>query len=313
MTIESHIEEFAGFRVRDYVPAKGIVDPSHTAYRVTVDSDDVEIGQIQFKDVLTKFLFDRNIGKLKALVIGTWHAYSDMDSSQIVEFLVSKSDKLKNLSALFLGDIVRSEQEISWIRQSDLSALWAAFPKLKHFHVRGGEGLGLGRIRHDGLRSLVVESGGLRREVVQQVATALLPRLEHLELWLGAEWYGGDATVEDVEPLLSETLFPKLKTLGIRNFRFADEFAQKIAVAPVLKQLKVLDLSLGTLGDEGAQALLDSPHIRGLKKLDVHHHYMSNNVMEELSRLPMEVDVSQQYEPDSDEDDPEERYVAISE
>ena len=316
MTIESHIEEFAGFRVRDYVPAKGISDPSHTAYRVTVDHDDVEIGQIQFKDVLTKFLFDRNIGRLKALVIGTWHAYSDSDSSQLVEFLVSKSDKLKNLSALFIGDIVRREQEISWIRQSDLSALWAAFPKLKHFHVRGGEGLSLSRIRHEELRSLVVESGGLRREIVRQVVTAQLPRLEHLELWLGAEWYGGDATVEDLEPLLSEKLFPKLKTLGIRNFRFADEFAQRIAVAPVLRQLTVLDLSLGTLGDEGACALINSPSIVGLKKLDLHYHYISKNIMEELRQLPIEVDVSQRQDSENDDDygdGPEGRYVAISE
>ncbi len=252
MTIESHLEEFAGLRVRDYVPAKGIIDPVHTAYRVAVDHDDVEIGKIRFNDVFAKFLSDRNIGCLKALVIGTWHAYSDTDSSEIVEFLVSSSAKMKDLSALFIGDVVRSEQEISWIRQSDLSALWAAFPKLKHFKVRGGEGLVLGRLKHNELQSLVVESGGLRREVVRQIATAQLPRLEHLEIWLGSDWYGGNATVDDLEPFLSDKLFPKLKTLGIRNFRFTDAMAQKIAVSPVLKQLQVLDLSLGTLGDDGA-------------------------------------------------------------
>ncbi len=46
----------------------------------------------------------------------------------------------------------------------------------------------------DSLVALTIESGGLPAAVVREVASAHLPALEHLELWLGEENYGGDAT-----------------------------------------------------------------------------------------------------------------------
>ncbi len=308
--ISSHVEEFGGLRVRDFVPAKGIFDPKNTAYRIALDYDELQREGSPFEDLFGQFLADPNIGKVLKLVIGQW-GDSGESSAGVVEILTSARDKLKSLTGLFVGDILQSEQEISWITQSDLSPIWAAFPNLQEFHIRGGAGLHLGTIKHAALHSLVVETGGLRREVVAEVANSSLPALQHLELWLGEEHYGGTATVDDLRPFLSADLFPKLKTLALRNFRFADDLARAIATAPVLKKIDRLDLSLGTLGDEGGQALLESPRIKRLKKLDLHHHYMSPEITDSLRRLPIEVDVSDRREPR--EGDGDQRYVAVSE
>ena len=311
MTIEAHIEEFGGLRVRDFVPAKGLAAPETTAYRLALDYDDIEHAKAQFADLFAALLADANVSGLTKLIIGQWGGDWGTSSAVVVEMLVAARQKLSSLTGLFLGDIIRPEQEISWIVQSDLSPLWKAFPELEHLQVRGGGGLRFGTMQHDALRSLVVETGGLPREVVAEVANAKLPALEHLELWFGSEWYGGNATVEDVRPFLTGKLFPKLRSLALRNFRFVDELAKAIAESSILKQLDTLDLSLGTLGDEGALALLTAPHITKLKKLDLHHHYMSTKMMAALQQLPLTVDVSGQTEPESDEG--EERYVAVSE
>jgi hypothetical protein len=109
---------------------------------------------------------------------------------------VAARDHLPNLTAIFLGDIIIEENEISWINQSDVSPLFTAYPALEHFRVRGGNGLIVGSIRHERLKSLIIESGGLPAQVVRDVAAATLPALEHLELWLGTEEYGGDAPID---------------------------------------------------------------------------------------------------------------------
>ncbi|WP_232093216.1 hypothetical protein [Gimesia panareensis] len=107
-------------------------------------------------------------------------------------------------------------------------------------------------------------------------------------------------------------LFPKLKYLGLRNSIFADEIAQAIAAAPILNQVEVVDLSLGTLGDAGAQALLDCNRLNELKKLDLHFHYLTDEMCKKLSTLDLEVDLDDQQEPD-EYDGEMNRYCAVSE
>jgi len=80
---------------------------------------------------------------------------------------------------------VVDESEISWIVNSDMGPLLAAYPRLQQLRVRGGQELAFGDLRHDNLRTLIVETGGLSGEVLQQMAAARLPALTHLELWLG--------------------------------------------------------------------------------------------------------------------------------
>jgi hypothetical protein len=227
--------------------------------------------------------------------------------------LVAARPKLPSLRNLFFGDIISEECEISWIRQSDLSPLLGAYQELEHLTVRGGENLAFGSPSHDKLKELVIQTGGLQPSVIHEIASARLPALEDLELWLGEPNYGGDATVEDLAPLLrAGSIFPKLKYLGLKDSVIADEIAGVVATAPILGQLEVLDLSMGILGDVGARALLASPAIRKLKKLDLHHHYISDAVAKEFKKLGIEVDLSDAESPDGSAD-PDDRYIAVAE
>ena len=139
--------------------------------------------------------------------------------------------------------VVVEESEISWIGQTDVSPLFEAYPQLLHMTIRGGDGLSLGQVRHERLRELVIQTGGLPPRVVHEIAGSHFPSLELLELWLGEPNYGGDVTGEDLAPLLRGDLFPKLKRLGIKDSVIADELAGILVNSPILKRLEVLDLS----------------------------------------------------------------------
>ena len=294
--IGENLTEFAGKKVEDWDPEAGIGDPQKTVYRVRVSYDDEDE---TWTDRFQSFLDDPRASQVDALVVGMWATDdSAATSEEVVEAIVSARDKLKNLRAIMLGDIVSEENEISWIQQSDLSPLFDAFPKLEHLTVRGGGNLSFGTPRHTALRELIVQAGGLPPSVLHEIAQADFPNLEHLELWLGEPNYGGDATVEDLAPLLKGVRFPKLKYLGLKNSMIQDEIAGVVALAPVTERLEVLDLSMGTLGDEGAQALLASPAVRKLKKLDLHHHYISVPVANRLAELGPEVNLDDREEPD---------------
>ena len=308
MTINEHAVEFAGKPVVDWEPDTVLADPEGTAYRITLSYEEAQAGT-QWTDKLARFLEDPASRRVTALVVGAWGEVATGDTSaRVVESLVAAREQLPRLRSLFLGDVISEESEISWIAQSDVSPLFGAYPDLEHFSVRGGNGLLLGTPRHAHLKSLIVESGGLGRGVVQQLGAAQLPELEHLELWLGVDDYGGNTTAADLAPIFSGALFPKLRYLGLRDSEIADAIAAGIAQAPILERIRILDLSMGTLGDEGAAALLASPAVRRLVKLDLHYHFCSGEMMERLQALGIEVDLSDEQDEEDDE-----RYVAVSE
>lgn len=312
MTIYEHITEFAGLPVVDWEPDSGEPITSDRLYRLRVDYDEATQG-IHWTDMFDRFLAAPNSGATAGIVIGTWDTMTEGESSaRVVEAIASAYERLPNLRAIFLGDIISEENEISWITQSDVSPLFEAYPQLEHFCVRGGQDLSLGTLHHDRLKTLVVQTGGLSREVVGEVASANLPALEHLELWFGSENYGGDATVEDITPLLDGTRFPRLVYLGLRDSEIADAIAAAVVQSPLLERVRVLDLSLGTLGDTGAAALLAGPAVARLEKLDIHHHYCSQEMVDRLQALGITVDASDPQE-EEEYDGERWRYVAVSE
>jgi hypothetical protein len=298
MAIYEHATEFAGQPVVDWNPEEQ--GANATTYRISLSYGEADAGD-QWLDRFATFLDTVQTEHVTGLVIGAWQDMFEADgaSAAIVEAVVAAREQLPNLRALFFGDIISEECEISWIQQTDISPLFAAYPQLEHFRVRGGNGLGLGALRHANLRTLIIESGGLDVSVVRAVMAADLPSLEHLELWLGTDEYGATTTLADLTPLFQGTRFPRLRYLGLRDSDITDAIAVALAQAPILQQLHTLDLSLGTLRDEGAAALAQSPAIHLLKKLDIHHHYCSDEMMEKLSALGIEVDLSEQETPDT--------------
>lgn len=303
--ISNHLETFVGKRVVNFQSGEPLPDPATSVPALRVDYD----SEVTATDLLAEVLQSPAADQLTGLVIGAWSGEMyDSPPTDVIEALVASASRLASLRGLFLGDILSEENEISWIHQTDVSALWDAFPRLEVFGVRGSNGLSLGKLRHNHLKQLTIECGGLPKAVLAEIAVASLPALEHLEIYLGTDNYGWDGSIEDVKPLLAANRFPRLKYLGLRDAEIADDVAKAVSQSPILDQLEVLDLSLGMLTDEGAQALLESPAVRKLKKLDLHFHYVRDEVAQRMKTLGIEVDVSDPQDPDQ-----EYRYVSVSE
>jgi hypothetical protein len=348
MAIHEHITQFAGLAVHDFELGSSLLPGRRVAYRLGIDYETYYesepetpapsqptgfwqkakalLGSVSepapplptvnasaFMRLWKQFLADPNVGSVEAIVFSDWGgAGAGEEPDEVVQALVDAKAKLPRLRAVFMGEMTMEESEISWIQQTDLSPIWQAYPGLEHVQVRGGSNLSLGDLRLANLGTLILESGGLPAEVVEQVCAADLPRLRHLELWLGADEYGGTSSLDDLAPILSGEVFTGLDYLGLRDCEFADQLAGALSQSPVVATLKTLDLSLGNLSDEGAEALLRSPDLQKLTKLDLHYHYLSDGMAAKLQQLPIEVDLSDQQEADEDGDDVY-RYIAVSE
>lgn len=301
-----HQPTFAGRKVVEY-PIDEIERPAEHAYRLWVSA---YRPRVTILPIIERLLRDARAAEVEVLLVGSWERCFETSSRHIVEALAAGSGKLSALRAFSLGNMPAENCEISWIQQSDVAPLFSAFPNLEELELYGANGLSLGEapIVHPRLRSLRIECGGLPVEVLHQLARAQLPSLERLELYLGTERYGWTGSVDDLRPLLSGKLFPKLTWLGLKDSQVQDAVAQAVATSPVLEQLSTLDLSLGTLSDAGADALLASPAVARLDKLDLHHHFMSPETVAKLEGLGIELDASL-----GQTLDPEDRYVGVSE
>ncbi|TDC82248.1 STM4015 family protein [Actinomadura sp. 7K507] len=263
-----------------------------------------------FEELFTLFLGTVDTSQVTRLLVGFNGAAYEYDRADPVRLLVDAADRLPDLESLFLGDIVAEEVEISWIPQSDVTPLFAAFPGLRRLDVRGGDGLSLSPVRSEALRTLRFETGGLPREVVQALGESELPSLEHLDLWLGSAAYGGDARIADLEPILNGGRLTSLTHLGLEDSEIQDEVAAAVAEAPVVARLRTLSLAMGLLTDTGAEALLSGQPLTHLERLDLHHHFLSAAMMGRLEAALPDVEVNL----DSAKDPGEElRYIAAAE
>ncbi|MEU7700566.1 STM4015 family protein [Streptomyces sp. NPDC015492] len=321
MTVGQYLEEFHGLPVFAFPDADTdgrvpLPDAAAVAWRISsptyCESDDEQWGA-RFE----RFLKTVDTGRVRALVVGGWDEAYENSSADIVTALIAANDRLTSLEAVFLGDMTGEDCEISWIIQSDVTPLLAAYPALREFGVRGGTDLAFPAIRHTALETLVVETGGLGAEVVRGIVGSDLPALENLELWLGTDEYGGDSTPDDLAPLLSGAAFPALRSLGLCDSVIQDAVAAAVAGAPVVARLERLDLSMGVLTDEGAAALLDGQPLTHLARLDLSHHYLSDavqkRVLAALAPHGVDVDLDDAQEGDEEEDGRVWRYVAVAE
>jgi hypothetical protein len=323
----SPMSEFAGLPVVRFpepgtqddapVPASALDDPASVAWLLrTEDPDDYD--EAHLHAYLERFVQVVDPSSVRAIVIGNI-ANDDYEfqATAVRDRLTALAPRLSDLRALFFGEVLREESEISWIQNTDLAPLFTAFPLLTEFTVRGTDGLGLRIGRHEYLHVLTVQSGGLPGEVVRDIAAAELPALEHLELWLGMRGYGNDTSLADLAPLLSGEAFPGLRSLGLRNLDGLDAWVPELVRAPVLDGLDTFDLSLGTLTDAGAEVLLAAPAVRGLRRLDLHGHFLSEEmtarVRAELADAGVEVDVSDRREPYVSRDGEAHYYPAVGE
>ncbi|MFF3263506.1 STM4015 family protein [Streptomyces sp. NPDC002932] len=317
-----HPEMFHGLPVltlpcADDVGGPALPPADSVAWRLDCGRD-----QVPFPELWQHFLDTVDPAGVRALLIGPWWEYDYSVLAPVVELLVSAAGRFTDLRALFLADVAGEECEVSWLAMCDVTPVLEAFPLLEELTVRGGGDsvpeeatLELRPVRHGALKSLRFESGGLPGHVVRAVGACELPALERLELWFGVGWYGGDATVEDLRPVLAGTGLPRLRHLGLQNSEIQDEIAAAVSHAPVVARLESLALSMGTLTDEGASALLNGQPLTHLSSLDLHHHYLSDPLMDRFRELcagtgtRLDLDGADYWDPEGEEP----RYVAVSE
>ncbi|MFE9581454.1 STM4015 family protein [Nocardia sp. NPDC006044] len=325
MTVGDHLHELGGLPAFDFptadsgsparsvdtLPAAGSV-----AWRIGVAAYD-ESGS--WASSFADFADAVDLTQVRALIVGCWTDAYDKGPDEVFAALLAAADRLPNLRALFIGDIVGEECEISWINQGQVTVLLEGFPELTEFGVRGGQDLEFAPVRHERLEKLTVETGGLDAEVVRGIAESDLPALTHLDLWLGVAEYGGDADTDDLAPILAGTHLPSLKHLALRNSEIQDEICAALASAPVVARLDVLDVSMGVLTDDGAAALLSGQPLSHLSFLDLHHNYLSaemgTRLTEALEPAGVRLDLDRD---DADEEEDEDdgtvwRYVAVGE
>lgn len=283
---------------------------------VRLSVEPYEDNYIPFPEYFKKFVESCDISGLDTLLIGSWGEPYDDTSKLVVDSLVEHSQLFTKLKHLFIGDLQLEESEVSWIQQSDISRLYDAFASLKTLKIRGGEGLSLNVLKHQTLERLIIETGGMDKSIIEQINRAELPNLSHLELWLGDEDYGCNIETADIKALLGtlNNRFPKITHLGLCNYYQSDDLAELISENGIPTSITTLDLSKGNLSDRGAQALLNSDKLSHLITLDLHHHYLSNSMMDKLSdaKLAPNVDLNDQNV--GDEDDGEiYRYIFVAE
>ena len=305
-----HLSTFANRKVEQFDPKRGITTAVGTAIALRCEYDSPE----DLSDLLALLVKDILASKLEALVIGAWKGLLEggEDSEEVVKALVAVADRLPSLKALFIGDILSEEYEISWIEQSDISPVLSAYPNLEWLQVRGGSGLKFSPIAHSNLKTLTIETGGLSSETIANICQLQLPALSHLELWLGSDNYGGNSSVKDLQPILAGNLYPKLRYLGLRNAEYTDEIAEAVARSAMLDRLKILDLSMGTLGIKGVDYLCSCEAIKNLELLDVSENYLSAEDIHKLEKLKIQV-VADDQKDDDYEYDEDERYCSVSE
>jgi len=278
-----------------------VAEDGQVVYRLAMDWDGGS-----FEESLDQLLETGAAAEAVGIVVGAWSDVMSDGAIDVMAQLVNHRDRLPKLAALFFGDVIQEESEISWIELGDISPLLAGFPTLELLRVRGGENLKISKPHHINLRGLAIESGGLDVNVVRSILKGHFPNLEHLELWLGSGGYGGTCQIEDLQPLFAGDLFPKLSTLALRNCEFTDEIAGVFVNSPLAKRIETLDLSYGTFSDDGARAILSLPANGTLKALVVRHHFTTTEMEEALQALPIRVSLSSGM-PNA------ERFISVSE
>ena len=309
MSHYEYVESFAGLPVFDFTPeteANGLPGAAEVAWRVRLDDFIEEFAP--FQELFSRFLEAVDTTSVTALIVGNWGAPHEVPAPRALELLTGAAERFPALKALFFGEWLQEETEISWIEQGDVTSLFTAFPGLETVVIRGGSGMELSPLDSPVLRELRLETGGLPGSVVRALGASELPALRSLELWLGVEDYGGDTTVDDLGPLLTGERLPALRHLGLQDAQIQDEIAAAIAAAPVVARLESLSLSMGVLTDEGAESLLSGRPLTHLKRLDLHYHYLSDEMAERIrAALPdVELDLSDRQKDDW-------RYVAVAE
>lgn len=234
-------------------------------------------------DILDQVL-DHPSGRF--IVEVAFHGNGNLNDDNLQPLIDKLAEKAPaTLRKLTLGDNI---DQISWHHVGSLAPLWPSVPHLETLEIETGE-LEVGepgQMIAPALQRAVFITGGMSPSCARGIATAQLPAIQHLEIYYGDPNYGGNATIDDVKPLLERSDLTKLRYLGLKNSMFANEIARLVGSAKVIKHLDTLDLSLGAMTDEGAKYLAESaPALAHLKTLNLKRNFLTPAGIELVKNL----------------------------
>ncbi|MFH1130718.1 MAG: molybdenum metabolism regulator, partial [Pseudomonadota bacterium] len=89
------------------------------------------------------------------------------------------------------------------------------------------------------------------------------------------------------------------RMLGLMNAEFTDELCSELVKAPLLKQLKHLDFSMGTMTDKGAAVLAaNKKAFQHLESLDVEENFLTESGQAAVANLCEQVRFEKQRKPE---------------
>lgn len=269
--------------------------------RFSYTYEEVTDGGKSAKTMVEDIMKDGEFPQLEEVVIGCWgEVWDDQDGAQkLVDDIVANKEKFSHIKSLFIGDMDYEDCEVSWIYQADYSAIWAAMPQLEKLVVKGSNDLTFGKIKHENLKELEIICGGLPASVIEEIQNAQLPSLQKLLLYIGVEEYGFDGDISTIKNLLERSDFPQLTYLGITDSEIQDEITEAVVACKYMKQIKTLDLSMGTLTDKGGKILLDViGKYPNIEELNLEYHFLSDEMMEQFEGLDIAVNLDDEQEAD---------------
>jgi hypothetical protein len=275
--------------IQNYNPQLSI---THTAYNIILHRLEANKPKQFDLSQLQSFVQTTQTTQIEALACKMWDDYWQHDTQykDFENLFCGACDKLPNLKALFIGDGDAQESNYmnSRLLLGDSTQILKAYPNLEVLQFRGGWGLKFDKVRHEHLKTLIIQTGYtlVQPQTINDVANLDLPALEYLEIWLAESFHHGqDISTERLAPILSGELFPNLKYLGLKSSDYSNNIAKDLVNSPLLERLAVLDLSQGTLTDKGAETLLKCPAVNQLHTLNVSMNKLSTQMLEKLSQL----------------------------
>ncbi len=221
-------------------------------------------------EILTALVDDGRRGVfLQRLSLGRWQ--SEESSYQTALEILGAKPRL-SLRSLVLGKgwDRDSGRALSFVEVGDASSALQRMPSLEVLKVHGNDAY-LGRLHLPRLRELRVRTQALSRGTLAALASAKLPELERLELWLG-ERPDHDVRADNTAllGLLTRAELPKLRHLALCRSGDTETLVEMLCRSPLLERLETLSLARGNLGGEGAELLVRSAkRFEKLQRLDV--------------------------------------------
>ncbi|MFI8962026.1 hypothetical protein ACIGO8_07915 [Streptomyces sp. NPDC053493] len=120
MTVSHYLQGLGGLPTFDFPERDADVtlpDPAAVAWRLSAPTY-CDAGDEQWEPRFERFLAAVDTTRVRALIVGGWDEAYETSSEGIVKALVDARDRLPALEAVFIGDMLSEDCEISWIAQT---------------------------------------------------------------------------------------------------------------------------------------------------------------------------------------------------